>query len=74
MNSQVLRTTRAAEVCVSADGCATQKDKGLNVLLAEFFAETILWQGDENRNWKGFREEIYQPGKVLVILLVALNN
>lgn len=59
---------------VSADVCAIQKNKGLNVLLPELFAETILWQGDKNKNWKGFREEIHQPGKVLVILLVALNN
>lgn len=62
------------DTCVSADVCAIQKDKGLNVLLTKLFAETSLWQGDENKNWKGFKEEIYQPGKVLVILFVVLNN
>ena len=40
----------------SAGVCAIQKDKGLNVLLTELFAETILYFG------KGMRT---RTGKVL---------
>ena len=41
-------------MCVSADVCAIQKDKGLNVLdVLELFAETILYFGKWMRTRTG---------------------